>query len=386
MHDIMLAGAYGQANPGDEALLEAFLTHLDPARVVVTSQTPDATAARWGCAAMAPSGTEVARWLRHGRHLVIGGGTIFKTLHPASGRRPNSLLVRTLGLLRAARIKGITTSLVGVGAADLPSVAARRMARSIARHADLLIVRDEESASVLAAAGVPMPIRVGADAAWTLFDHPRLLPSALANRVRPITAPADGRQHPRVLVALSHLAGDADLSHHFADALNQVDSNGNSITLQPWQHDPRAHDQQLAAELTHALGPHVDTIAPPRDLYEATGTAADFDLVIGLRFHSLVAAAAAGTPFVAISHEPKLAGIAARFDQLAVPPHASAAVLARTITLGIDQPTPDPVIAQDEIARAGEAFRLLGLVITDGATADDIPRARLALSAGGARW
>lgn len=386
MHDIMLAGAYGQANPGDEALLEAFLTHLDPTRVVVTSQTPDATAARWGCAAISPSGVEVARWLRHGRHLVIGGGTIFKALHPSTRRRPHSLLVRTLGLVRTARAMGITTSLVGVGAAALPSVTSRRLARAIAHHTDLLVVRDEESASVFAAAGVPMPIRVGADAAWTLFDHPRLLPSALAKRVRPIGPSTDRRDHPRVLVALSHPAGDGGLARRLADALNQVDPDGGSITLQPWQHDPSAHDQRLAAELTGVLGPLVDTIAPPRDLYDATAIAADYDLVVGLRFHSLVAAAAAGTPFVAINHEPKLAGIAARFGQLAVPPHASAAILARTITLGVDQPAPDPIVAQDEIARAAEAFRLLGLVITDGANSDDVPRARLALSSGGSRW
>lgn len=403
MQDILLAGAYGQANPGDEALLAAFLTHLDRDRVVVTSRTPEETQARWGCAAVTPTAASVGAWLREGRHLVIGGGTLFKALHPSSGRRPHSLLVRTLGLIHAARARGITVSIVGVGAADLPSSTARRLARSIANNADLLVVRDEESAAVLADAGVPVPIRVGADAAWALFAHdettvidlrdqPDVAPGEkpqfpLAARPQPRPARSLGADGPQVLVALSHLAGGSDFVDRLAEALNQIDTEGRSITLQPWQHDDNALDHALAVELAARLGPHASTLAPPRDLHDAVATSARHDLVVGLRFHSLVAAASAGVRFVAIAHEPKLAGIADHFGQLAVPPHASAAVLARSVTLGIEQAPPDPAVVSDEIAKADEAFQLLRLIISDGATADEgPPRTRLALSTGGSRW
>ena len=47
------------------------------------------------------------------------------------------------------------------------------LARSIVRAADLLILRDEESAVHLAEFGAPTPVRVGADPAWTLLPPER---------------------------------------------------------------------------------------------------------------------------------------------------------------------------------------------------------------------
>ena len=48
MPDVVLAGAFGQRNPGDEALLRAFLGAL-PGNVTVTSRDPIATRAIFGC-------------------------------------------------------------------------------------------------------------------------------------------------------------------------------------------------------------------------------------------------------------------------------------------------------------------------------------------------
>ena len=64
-------------------------------------------------------------------------------------------------------------ALVGVGAGALPGRSARTLTRAIVRRADLLVLRDEESAGVLADAGAPTPFRVGADAAWTTARRAR---------------------------------------------------------------------------------------------------------------------------------------------------------------------------------------------------------------------
>ena len=50
-------------------------------------------------------------------------------------------------------------------AAPLPGRAAQWLARAIVRSADLLVLRDDESAAHLAATGAPTPVRVGADPA-----------------------------------------------------------------------------------------------------------------------------------------------------------------------------------------------------------------------------
>jgi polysaccharide pyruvyl transferase WcaK-like protein len=380
MREILLAGAYGQANPGDEALLGAFLDVLDRDQVVVTSHDPAATERTWRCAAMAPTAANVVEWLDGGRHLVVGGGTIFKTLHPTTGRRPNSLLVQTLLLVRVARARGITVSFVGVGAAHLPTRRTRRLVRSIARNTDLLVMRDTESASVLAAAGVPTPLRVGADPAWTLFDAPA---DDLTLRRTPRTRATSGR----LVVALSHLAGGDGLADHLGSALEQTDAGGTQIDLQPWQRDPRGLDHRLAHQVANQLGARARVIDPPSDLQHAATQFTDYDLVLGLRFHALIAAVIAGTPFVALAHEPKLAGLATRFGQLSVPPHSSAAVLAKALHLGRHQLPPDRAVARSEAARAAAGFRLLRLVITAGAAAEDgAPTTYVELSAGANSW
>ena len=114
---------------------------------------------------------------------------------PSCGRPPLGLLRRTAALAAVTRALRKPFALVGVGAAPLHGASARGLARAIVRAADLLILRDEESAAHLAAIGAPTPIRVGADAAWTLL--PGEARRAVARR-------------RRVVVALSHLAGRPD--------------------------------------------------------------------------------------------------------------------------------------------------------------------------------
>jgi polysaccharide pyruvyl transferase WcaK-like protein len=384
MAPILLAGAYGQHNPGDDALLTAFLDALGTDDLVVTSQEPVTIEHLHGVTSMAPTAKNVADWLRHGRHLVVGGGTVFKTLHPSSGRRPNSLLVRTLALVRAARARGITVSFVGVGAGRLSTPRASRIARTIALHTDLLVLRDDESASVLAAAGVPTPLRVGADPAWTLFDTPA---ADLDPRRR-----VDGRARDgSLLVALSHHAGGPGLAGHLADGLART-SSLSRVDLQPWQADGAGLDHLLAHEVESRLRDQrpdllISVVEAPADLHQAAAQSSRYDLVLGLRFHALVASASTGTPFVAIAHEPKLAGVARRFGQLWVPPQASAPVLGHAIDRGAERVAPDRATASLEAARAAEAFRLLRMVLTGHAADTGEPsRARLALSSGGGAW
>ena len=64
MSSVLLVGAFGQGNPGDEALCAAFVKALASDRVVVASSDPDATARRHGVRAIANSPAAVARELR----------------------------------------------------------------------------------------------------------------------------------------------------------------------------------------------------------------------------------------------------------------------------------------------------------------------------------
>lgn len=372
MATALLVGAFGQHNPGDEALLAAFRAELADHRLLVATADPAGVAGPGAEAVDARDPRAVVAALTRADALVVGGGTVFKALHPASGRRPGSLLRRAVALATAARARGCRVALLGVGAAPLDAAHHRWLARQLVRRCDLLVLRDEESAQQLIAAGCPPPLRVGADAAWTQV---------------PLTTDRTARTGSGVVVTVSHLAGGPDLRGWLAAALRPLAADGVPVALQPWQVLPgdAVDDAALATAVAADLDDGVAVLPPPTDLDDAVASLRGCRAVLGLRFHSLVAAGAAGRPFVAVAHEPKLAGLATRFDQIWVPPHASPAVLGHAIDRGFSRPAPERTVARLEAARAAEAFGLLRLVLTGGAEVTTT-HARLALSSGSATW
>jgi polysaccharide pyruvyl transferase WcaK-like protein len=414
---ILLAGAFGQGNPGDEALLHAFIAALPDHDTVTISSAPAATAAEHGIPAVHREDVlGVLRAIRLADAVVIAGGTVFKTLHPSCGRRPGALLRRVASLAAAAKLQRKPLALVGVGAGDLRSRPARILSRAVIEAADLLILRDEESADRLAAAGATAPFRVGADAAWTVLDDApanngnghaaervsaavaaghedaavRVRARGAARRAiaaRRFAPPRDERPHafpaahaadllaaqrPPIVVALSHLAGGPELTGVLAAELGPVAATGEPLLLQPWQPEDVELGRALEARLDGAR-----LVPAPADLAAARDAFAGARLVIGLRFHALVAAAAAGVPFVAYAHEPKHAGLARRFAQPAVDPGGP---LAETVLAALDAaPHGDAAAAARERELAEEGFRLLRVLVSGGRSEEAIAIAGLPL-------
>jgi polysaccharide pyruvyl transferase WcaK-like protein len=369
MPSAILAGAFGQRNPGDDALLQAFASALDGWDLTATAAAGASDAALAGCEPVrADDPMAVARAVARADAVVFAGGTVFKALGPACGRPPQSLLRRALAMATGATALGRPLAMVGVGAGALPTPAARNLARRLVHRADLLVLRDDESAGVLSAAGAPAPFRVGADAAWTLFmdaplnGHP----------------PAPQRRGDGVLAILSHHAGGPRLGARLAEGLAPVLAAGVPLVLMPFQlggaGGTGSDDLELGREVRERLGDVPELVVPPATLQEARDIARGFGAVVALRFHGAIAAAAAGTPFVAYAHEPKLAAIARRLRQPVVAPVAPAPALGEAALAALDGPPASAPAVKAEVARAEEGFRLLHLVLTRGRgrPADDV--------------
>jgi polysaccharide pyruvyl transferase WcaK-like protein len=376
MARILMLGAFGQRNVGDEALCSVLCAALSEHDVVVASSDPDQTFALHGRTTIPARPVAVAREIRHADLVVVGGGTIFKSLHPSSGRRRHGLLVNTLTLCRLARWRHVPVAFVGVGADELSSGSARFLARRIVPQASLLVLRDEESASVLTSAGVTPPFWIGADPAWQLYHGRR--PRA------PIDA-VPTRRAPSMTVAVSHLAGGSadDLVARLGAALHASASAGWQIALQPWQ---SGQNDLAVAERLRQLVPTARLEPMPADLITAAERFAHDDLVVAMRFHALVAAGAAGTPSVAVAHEPKLAGLARRLDQIAVPPDASTPVITAALDWATTHPGPSDAPVRREIELAGHTIRLLQLLADGGRLDRPEQLPALQLSDGGGRW
>jgi polysaccharide pyruvyl transferase WcaK-like protein len=359
---VFLAGAFGQGNPGDEALLNAFAQGLRDHRPMVASTDPAATVAEHGLPAVGRDDLgRIIRLIARSDAVVVAGGTVFKALHPSCGRPPLALLRRTAALAAATRALRKPLALVGVGAAPLEGLPARRLARAIVHSADLLILRDDESAGHLAAIGAPTPFRVGADPAWTLVPDPP----------RP-----NGIGHGPVVVALSHLAGGPELAERLAAGLQPIADAGIPVRLDPWQPDG---DRELADAVAGRLGPSAEIAPGPAELTAAREGMAGTRLVLAQRFHSLVAAASAGVPALAVAHEPKLIGLARRLEQPTVAATARPEDLAAAVLGALDAAPASAAAVRRERAAAEDCFRLLRVLLAGGRSDEAVDVDGLAL-------
>jgi polysaccharide pyruvyl transferase WcaK-like protein len=347
----VLAGAFGQRNPGDEALLDAFIQALPDWDVIATAAVPPHGHRTETVASDDPA--RVARAVARADAVVFAGGTIFKELSPRTRRAPLDLLQKGAALAYGAKALGKRLAMVGVGAAPVRPGRGPRLVRRLIRQADLLVLRDEESADVLAGMGAPTPFRIGADPAWTLLEQ----------------QPENRPTSDRIIVALSSEPGNGEVADELAAALVALLAQGHHVALQPWQvgGPVRPDDLDMARAVAARLGGTVEILLPPADLAEAIELFADARLVVGLRFHALIAAAAAGRPFVAYAHEPKLAAAARRLGQPAVDPAAGGDAMAAVLLSAANNPVAPALSAvRAEIARAEESMRLLRLVLSDG--------------------
>lgn len=323
---VLVAGAFGQGNPGDESVLRAFVSGLDGCEVAATV----ALAPVGGRCRPVPSADRaaVARAVMWS-DLTVVTATVFKTLHRSTGRPPLGLLCNTLALSATARAAGRPVVLAGVGAGELRGRTAGLLSRAVVASADTVELRDEESAATLRAAGVRRRLAVGADVVWASL--PRSLAAPHRRRLAVIT--------------LSHLAGGPELVRCLASTAEALAADGYEVALQPWQL-PR--DQTMAAEVMARAGVGLQLWEPPHDVADAARTLAGASVVVGLRFHSLLAAGASGVPFVAVTHEAKLAGLARRLGQPAVAPGAPAEAFIGAARRAVAGPAPDQRRVEEE--------------------------------------
>jgi polysaccharide pyruvyl transferase WcaK-like protein len=349
MPTVLLAGAPGHQSPDHEAMLAALRGALPDWQIVTTGGGPASGAGE------ARARRSLGRTVLNADAVVFVGGTLFTTLRPSTARSPHDLLARALLLAGGGRAAGKPVAMVGVAADQLPDARARWLARALVRRADLLVLCDEESAHALATAGAPIPFRVGADPVWTLVDH----------------APVTGGNRDGVVVALDHLRGDANLADRLAGALGPLVDAGVTVQLLPWQGGDRAAGNSgLASAVATRLTGRVEMGVPPTSLLDAWTRIAGARLAVCLSSHAMIAAAAGGTPFVAIAHERKLIGLARRLQQPAAPLTADPALIAGKLLSGLDAQPASPYAVHAEIARAAEGFRLLRLLLTHGTLAE----------------
>jgi polysaccharide pyruvyl transferase CsaB len=282
---VVLSGYFGHGNTGDEAILAGMLATMRAAapdlEAVVISGDPSGTRRVHGVDAvprMAPAA--IWRALRGADGLVSGGGGLFQDRTSA---RPVAYYAGVTGLARLAA-RPYVIHAQGLGPIlRRPNRALTAMAL---RGAASVSLRDEGSVRFARELGVRRPIALVPDPALAL--HP-------------------GRPTGRhILVAVRSWPGAGTRLAAVRDAIRALAADHEIVALA--MHEPI--DRDASAQVTGGIpGARIAAAGSLDDRLALIGSAR---LVVAMRLHALVLAAAAGVPAVAISYDPKVDAFAGR--------------------------------------------------------------------------
>ena len=306
---VMICGAYGRGNAGDDAILRAIaenLRALDPdLPLYAATRSPGYTAQDARVAGI----YTFRPWKLRGRMkqtllYLSGGGSL---IQDATSSRSLWYYLRSI---RAAKRTGNRVMMFGCGIGPVSRPRNRRRAAQVIQSSvDRITLRDALSAQELEALGVrEIPTQVTADLAFLVRPAPddRVAAFCAKNSLGWTLQPGD-----RLLVLAPRPWGSSGGSPEaFAEAAVYAGQHHGLVPLLVAM-EPRK-DMAICrriAELAAQAG--VDCpVLEAEDAAAVVGLIARAEAVLGMRLHSLIFAASQGIPFGGVSYDPKVAGFA----------------------------------------------------------------------------
>ena len=294
---VTLSGYYGFANAGDEAVLAGLVQALrarrpgDDLSLTALSINPEDTRRAHGIEAAHRYKTrELLPALRSTDLLLSGGGSLLQDVTSAHG------IFYYLGVVRLAQMLGKKTMFIAQGIGPLVRPRSRRLVAAVANRLDAVTVRDADSAALLRTLGVRKPpIEVTADPALLL---------APAHAYEPLKGGSFG-------VALRPWQGHDALALQVAEACRQplAECRALLFAMQP-------ETDKLPMEQFGQKWRQVNRVVDsPSGLASLLPNLGCCQMVVGMRLHALILAAACGVPSVALSYDPKVAAFMAQAGQ-----------------------------------------------------------------------
>lgn len=296
---IMICGAYGRGNAGDDAILEAIVQEmraLDPERTIcVMSRRPQETRLTYRTGAVYTFNIfSILRRFRHAALYINGGGTLMQDV---TSTRSIWYYCYTL---RAAKKRGCKVMMYGCGIGPINRAGNRKMAaKTIQGSVDRITLRDENSRQELARMGVTRPdIRVSADPTIILDAAPYEVVS-LAMEQSGIDP--NGRY---IGFGLRNWKGlDAALPAIAAAADYAYEKHGLTPVFVPIEFPSDLTPAERVGALLHCPWYAVRTRQP---IEVTIGILARMKTVVGIRLHSLMFSAGQGVPVVGMSYDIKV--------------------------------------------------------------------------------
>ena len=296
---VVICGAYGRGNAGDDAILEAILQEMrsiDP-DMPITVLTKDPKATRLTYRVRTAGRMDVGTWkkaMRHAKLYINGGGSLIQDV---TSRRS---LWFYLHNIQAAHKAGCKVQMYGCGIGPVLREQHRKLAASVLNASvDVITLREPDSLKELQSMGVTKPeILLTADPALTL-------PAASEDEIDSVLLRAGIPPHGKYLCfALRNWKGFEDKAPLFAQAAKYAYE---TYGLTPVFAAVEKHLDPVAGRLA-AAGldiPHyfLDDAGSAGTII---GALSRMQAVVSMRLHALIFAAGQGIPLAGVVYDPKV--------------------------------------------------------------------------------
>lgn len=298
---IVICGAYGRGNAGDDAILEAIVQEmraLDPRRTIcVMSRRPKETRVVYRTNAVYTFNVfSVLRRFRRAALYINGGGSLMQDVTSTRS------LWYYCYTLRAAKKRGCKVMMYGCGIGPINRAANRKMAaKTIDASVDRITLRDDNSRALLSEMGVVHPdIRVSAD--------PTIILSPASHEVVSLALEQCGIDPDGNYIGfgLRNWKGLDDALPEIAAAANYAyEKHGLTPVFVPIEFPSDLMPAERVGALLHCPWYAVRIRQP---IETTIGILARMKTVVGIRLHSLMFSAGQGVPVVGMSYDIKVDG------------------------------------------------------------------------------
>jgi polysaccharide pyruvyl transferase WcaK-like protein len=315
---ILLLGSYGQSNLGDDLLMWNYLKLLEERgakEIYVNANTtkfiPDAIKKSFPnlhiVLTYETSFMQYIQLIQSVDCIVYGGGTLYKELYSSTGRSPYGVIIRLMGFNILAKLLGTRVYHLNIGIGSLKTRLGRFITKRALSASTKTIFRDKESYDIAhdVLSVSPEKIQQSVDglfmnSTWRSVWHKKDMK-------------IDRKKYKRVvgINVLSDIPDWVDRQSYIKTMqqfVTHVLDSGDYIVFIPLQTDFNPRNdlkfmQEIFSDVLKDRTNYSMLEQVPIDLIHSYMT--QCDVLVGMRFHSLLLANTCNLPFVAIAYDTK---------------------------------------------------------------------------------
>lgn len=301
MNKIVISGYYGFNNIGDESILKAMISNLkekiDGVEITVLSQKPRLTMENNGVNSVDRRNPfKIINRIRKCDLLISGGGSLLQDV------TSNRSIIYYLSIISIGLLFNKKVMIYSQGVGPINNRINQYFTKKILDKVDFISLRDEDSEDLLNKINViNKNITITADPVIGLKKQDLELGKKILQE-----AGLEDNDNPTVGFAIRGRNKDQNLEDVMARVSDKlIEEIGVNVAFIPFHY---GEDIKVLDQIKINMNNKAVFLRDKYDLVQTLSIMGNFDLLIGIRLHSLIFGAVMNTPLIGISYDPKIEG------------------------------------------------------------------------------